>query len=406
METLASIVDYMIDNRGKNPPYFTEDGIQVVDAYTMGNMQYPQVINGTRFIDVKLFNSFIRCKTQKNDLLVTLVGDCGNTCLCAENQIIIQNLIGLRFKKNISQLYMYYYFKQNHIKQWIQNLNRGVAQPNVKVGDLMRMKLEIPNTFIQKKIASILNDYDQLIENNNRRIKILEDMAESLYKEWFVRFRFPGYKTAEFENGIPKGWEYKKFNEVFSYSRGISYSTEEIECDDGNNLINLKNISSFGGYRRDGLKKYDGKYKENQIVKYKDLVMGVTDMTQDRRTVGAVALIPNLTGVISADLVKLYSLNNISNIFSYCLFRYGFYSKLFSQFGNGANVIHLKPASIGNQKILIPDKNLIDLFVAKVEPLIDLIEYYNNTNDNLTMQRDALLPRLMSGKLEVSGGAN
>lgn len=127
--------------------------------------------------------------------------------------------------------------------------------------------------------------------------------------------------------------------------------------------------------------------------------MGITDMTQDRRTVGAVALIPNIRGIISADLIKLES--EIDNVFSYCLFKYGFYSKLISQFGNGANVIHLKPTSIKNQKILIPNEIIINKFAALINPTIDEIEKLNSENDLLTKQRDSLLPRLMSGKLEV-----
>ena len=124
-------------------------------------------------------------------------------------------------------------------------------------------------------------------------------------------------------------------------------------------------------------------------------------MTQDRRTVGAVALIPEISGVISADLVKLNS--KLSNVFSYCLFKYGFYSKLISQFGNGANVIHLKPSSIKNQKILLPTQDLIDRFVSLIEPTIDGIEKLNNEIELLTLERDYLLPRLMSGKLSVEG---
>jgi len=380
--------------------YSGGDAPKEISSERTAEFCYPIYSNGLE--KNGLYGYSKKATMNPDTITVSARGTVGAVFYRKEKYLPIVRLITLEAIKNrINSKYLYYYLFLNKLDGY------GTSQQQLTIPFVKKRKLLIfSDVFLQKKIASILDNYDQLIENNNRRIKILEDMAESLYKEWFVRFRFPGHENAEFENGIPNGWKYKKFSEVFSYSRGVSYSTEEIECDNGNNLVNLKNISSFGGYRRDGLKKYDGKYKENQIVKYKDLVMGVTDMTQDRRTVGAVALIPNLTGVISADLVKLYSLNNISNIFSYCLFRYGFYSKLFSQFGNGANVIHLKPASIGNQKILIPDKNLIDLFVTKVEPLIDLIEYYNNTNDNLTIQRDALLPRLMSGKLEVARGAN
>lgn len=264
-----------------------------------------------------------------------------------------------------------------------------------------RTKLNVPDLPTQKRIADILSAYDDLIENNNRRIALLEKAAQELYKEWFVRFRFPNHETTEFENGLPKGWEYVKFDDILSFDRGISYSSEEIDCEDGLNLINLKNIDAFGGFRRDGTKKYNGKYKESQVVKKGDLVIGVTDMTQDRRTVGAAALIPTIKGtsVISADLVKVVS--DMPNIYLYCLCRYGFYSKYFSQFANGANVLHLKPGALLNKKVLLPTKDLIEAFVEKASAIIELIDELNLANDNLIKQRDLLLPRLMSGKLEV-----
>ena len=295
-------------------------------------------------------------------------------------------------------IFAYYFLK--YLQPAIFNMQNGAAQPHVYAKDLNNLKVSIPSSdSLQTKIANVLSTYDKLIENNNKRIKLLEDMAESLYKEWFVRFRFPGYENMEFKNEIPKGWVYKNFSDIWKFSRGVSYSTEEIECEEGENLINLKNIASYGGFRRDATKLYAGKYKDEQVVKFKDLIMGITDMTQDRRTVGAVALIPNIRGIISADLIKLES--EIDNVFSYCLFKYGFYSKLISQFGNGANVIHLKPTSIKNQKILIPDEIIINKFAALINPTIDEIEKLNSENDLLIKQRDSLLPRLMSGKLEV-----
>ena len=127
--------------------------------------------------------------------------------------------------------------------------------------------------------------------------------------------------------------------------------------------------------------------------------MGVTDMTQDRRTVGSVALVPDIEGVISADLILLKS--SLSNIFSYYLIKAGGYSRLFSEFGNGANVIHLKPGQINNQKILIPTVDTINQFVKIVDKIINQINALEQKNDNLIKQRDLLLPRLMSGNLEV-----
>lgn len=216
-----------------------------------------------------------------------------------------------------------------------------------------------------------------------------------------MRFRFPGYENESFIEDIPSSWNYVQLGDIASFDRGISYSSDEINCDDGINLVNLKNIQSYGGFRRDGTKQYNGKYKDSQIVAAGDLILGVTDMTQDRRTVGSVALIPQISGTsaISADLVKVNL--KVANVFFYCMCRYGFYSKYFSQFANGANVLHLKPNVLLNKKILLPTAKLIEAFAEKVQPMIDILDDLNRQNDLLTKQRDLLLPRLMSGKLEV-----
>lgn len=241
----------------------------------------------------------------------------------------------------------------------------------------------------QQRIASILSAYDDLIENNNKRIKILEQMADNLYKEWFAY-----EKIKDISKEV-------RLKEIISIIRGVSYTTEEIETEEGTNLANLKNIQAYGGFRRDGLKLYAGKYKKEQIVSCGDLIMGVTDMTQDRRTVGYVALVPQVEGisVISADLIRISS--PIPNVFLYAMFKYGNVSKYISQFANGANVLHLKPQAILGIKILLPQQTLIDKYVNIASKFFNEIEYLSQMNCNLTKQRDMLLPRLMSGKLEV-----
>ena len=283
----------------------------------------------------------------------------------------------------------------------LNRLSGQAAQPGLAVSMLKKQKIQLPSSENQFRIAEIISVYDNLIDTNNKRIKLLEQMAENLYKEWFVRFRFPGYENEYFIEDIPSSWSYVQLGDIASFDRGISYSSDEINCDEGINLINLKNIQSYGGFRRDGTKQYNGKYKDSQIVAAGDLILGVTDMTQDRRTVGSVALIPQSLGIsaISADLVKVNL--KVPNVFFYCMCRYGFYSKYFSQFANGANVLHLKPNVLLNKKILLPTAELIEAFAEKVQPMIDIVDDLNRQNDLLTKQREMLLPRLMSGKLEV-----
>ena len=287
--------------------------------------------------------------------------------------------------------YIYYYLQIMHLEQY----NAGAGVPTLNQNHLQKLKIKVHEKDEQDEIAKILSVYDNLIENNNKRIKVLEQMIEELYKEWFVRLRFPNNEYYDHKDII----KYYKLHELCSFSRGISYSSDEIDCEEGLDLINLKNINAFGGFRRDGYKKYNGKYKNIHVVNTGDLVMGITDMTQNRRTVGSVALIPttNNLSVISADLVKINS--NIDKLYLYCLFKYGEISKYISQFANGSNVLHLRPDMIKNVLIPVAKEELIDKFVKIIRPLFKEVEFLYLKN--LIKQRDLLLPRLMSGKLEV-----
>lgn len=318
------------------------------------------------------------------------------------NTYLNQNIVRIIPNKDFNNIYLYYALKANKFSIYCVSRGQGSAnQASITLDTIFKFKFRAHYFSEQKKIGAILSAYDNLIENNNKRIKLLEQMAENLYKEWFIRFRFPGYENEYFIEDIPSSWSYVQLGDIASFDRGTSYSSDEINCDDGINLINLKNIQSYGGFRRDGTKQYNGKYKDSQIVAAGDLILGVTDMTQDRRTVGSVALIPQSLGIsaISADLVKVNL--KVPNVFFYCMCRYGFYSKYFSQFANGANVLHLKPNVLLNKKILLPTAELIEAFTEKVQPMIDIVDDLNRQNDLLTKQRDMLLPRLMSGKIEV-----
>lgn len=367
--------------------------IKIADATVSGKYIYKtkQYVND-------LGASYSR-KMKPGTLILSASGSLGIPHFLGVEGCIHDGWIYMDNIHDIDKQYLYYLLLT--MRPYFDNLSYGAAIQNINTSILSKTKIEVPSIQSQEKIGLMLSAYDNLTENNNKRIKLLEQMAESLYKEWFVRFHFPGYENEYFIEDVPSSWCYVQLGDIASFDRGISYSSDEINCDDGINLINLKNIQSYGGFRRDGTKQYNGKYKDSQIVAVGDLILGVTDMTQDRRTVGSVALIPQISGTsaISADLVKVNL--KVPNVFFYCMCRYGFYSKYFSQFANGANVLHLKPKVLLNKKILLPTAELIEAFVEKVQPMIDIVDDLNCQNDLLTKQRDMLLPRLMSGKLEV-----
>ena len=400
---IVKITDLGTVNRGKSKHRPRNDSI-------LYGGEYPFIQTG----DVKKANLHLVDYTQtyndmglkqsklwkKGTLCFTIAANIADSAILGMDACFPDSIIGFLPYENVSDTtYVKYLFDE--LKLYFQQISKGTTQDNLSLDKICRVKLRVPDYDTQVKVASILSTYDTAIENNNKRIRLLEQMAENLYKEWFVRFRFPGYEDTHFIEDIPSSWSYVQLGDIASFDRGISYSSDEINCDDGINLINLKNIQSYGGFRRNGTKQYNGKYKETQIVTPGDLILGVTDMTQDRRTVGSVALIPRIEGisVISADLVKVNL--KVPNIFFYCMCRYGFYSKYFSQFANGANVLHLKPNVLVNKKLLLPTSGLIESFTEKVQPMIDIVDHLNRQNDLLTKQRDMLLPRLMSGKLEV-----
>ena len=347
------------------------------------------------YLEEETFQFIKKYIIEEGDVAITIVANIGDIGYCdtdCDKLNLTENAVRLtKFnQKIVDSQYLAFYLGQPFMKQYMESLAAGAAQAKLGIYKIEKIKVPLPKIEYQRRIASILSAYDNLIENNNRRIRLLEQMVENLYKEWFA-----------YHNIVESSKEIR-LTDIVSIHRGLSYSSEEIECEEGNDLINLKNIQAFGGFRLEGTKKYNGKYKAEQVVKEGDLVMGVTDMTQDRRTVGSVALIPNISNlsVISADLIKLES--TIDNVFLYAMFRWGKVSKYISQFANGANVLHLRPQILKNIKVLLPKKELIDQYVSTVKPMIETINKLNTETANLTRQRDLLLPRLMSGKLEVN----
>lgn len=373
---------------------FTNQGVMFFRSELIGKTKHVDKSKGLLFISEETHKKLKRSQIKCGDLLFSIAGAyLGKLSLVAVDDVpsnTNQAVALIRFKPNVCNIdYVYYYMLQEWYNEYICSFNAQAAQPNINLEQISKLKLNLPSREKQDKIASILSVYDDLIENNNKRIKILEQMAENLYKEWFAY-----EKIKDISKEI-------RLKEIISIIRGVSYTTEEIETKEGTNLANLKNIQAYGGFRRDGLKLYAGKYKKEQIVSCGDLIMGVTDMTQDRRTVGYVALVPQVEGisVISADLIRISS--SIPNVFLYAMFKYGNASKYISQFANGANVLHLKPQAILGIKILLPSQFLIDKYVNIASKFFNEIEYLSQMNCNLTKQRDMLLPRLMSGKLEV-----
>ena len=292
------------------------------------------------------------------------------------------------------------YYLYRHLRSLdLSGYDTGASIPSMTQKTYNGIKVMLPSLPAQHRIASILSAYDNLIENNNKRIRLLEQMAENLYKEWFVRFRFPGHENAEFENGLPKGWKRVKICDVCNVTDGV-HNTVIDAPQSKYFLLSSKNIKAGKIVIGDNERTID----EDTFIKLrKRTKMSKGDiLLSSVGTIGEVCLLneeplyyefQRSVAIIKPDF-------SISNS---CLL-YEMFKVMRNDFVNAAHGAAQQCLFIGDlkkMKICLPSKTISDIFERKVRPIYNMISSISKQNENLSRQRDLLLPRLMSGKLEV-----
>lgn len=383
---------------------YTEEGTPIIMPKDMVNGKVSH--SSLMFVPEDCVSRLRRHQVAKGDLMVARKGDVRKCIYISEAEdgwLTGSDCLKVTLnKEQCEPRFVYYQLRSEYIGRWLEKISIGATMPSLNTGLLRGIELFIPPISIQRKIADILSAYDDLIGNNQKRIKLLEEAAQRLYKEWFVDLHFPGHEDAKIVDGVPEGWRFCKLDEVFDYVRGKSYKSEELSEEEGVLMVNLKNIRAFGGYNRNQEKRFTGKYKDSQIVRGGDVVMGITDMTKERRLVGHVALIPELGEkmTFSMDLIKLIP-KMVSNYFLYSTMYFGKFSEKISPLANGTNVLHLKPEAMMSLETLVPDKRTLDAYDRLVKPILKEIESLQNQCSFASEARDRLLPKLMSGEIEV-----
>lgn len=181
---LGELVKYVVDNRGKNPKYYCENGIPIIDNFMIKNNCYPNLKEATRFIDEDLFNNFIRKYNEVDDTLITLVGNgIGNIALFPkEKSVIIQNTLGLRFDEN--KKFMYYSMLSKNKE--IVSLDRGMAQPSIRQDELLNLEFLIPNDKEQNKISELMFNIDNLIMLHQQELDKLKNIKKACFQRMFL----------------------------------------------------------------------------------------------------------------------------------------------------------------------------------------------------------------------------
>ena len=345
-----------------------------------------------------------RYKVKTGDLLYARRGDVGrgslvgpaeNGWLCGTGCIKVSP-----DPDKVDSRYLFYLTSLPETVAWLVNHAKGTTMLNLNTGILASLPLEIEeNLETQKRIAGVLSAYDELIENNRKRIKLLEEAAQRLYKDWFVDLNFPSHETTPIHNGLPEGWRRGSLLDIAEVVRGCSYSSDEIAQGE-KTLINLGNLAPFGGFRTGYEKPFSGKFRADQGAAKGDVIMGLTE--QAAGLAGYAALLPSVpeNSVISADLVKLVPRESAPPEFIYALLRFGRLSDLISPLANGTKIKHLRPESLPRATALLPSAELMRRYAECVGPLYDEIDVLWQQIAAAREARDRLLPKLMSGEIE------
>lgn len=301
-------------------------------------------------------------------------------------------------KKKTTADYVYYLSQTHYVRQLAINSMTGASgRQRADAKFIGNIKWNFPEIETQNKVSDILSTYDNLIENNNKRIKLLEQMAENLYKEWFVRFRFPGYEDTEFEDGMPRGWVREKIGLHYNTCSGGTPSRKHEEYYTEGTIPWVKT-----GEIKDGIIIHTDECITEAGIKgssAKLLPQGAVVMAMYGVNIGMLAYLDSEMTCNQACCVfnDKNEINSRHYLFHY-LYSIRDYLLLI---GFGAAQQNLSQDLIKKVKIVIPPAELIKEFDKQKEPLYQTIRALMMQNDKLIKQRDALLPRLMSGKLEV-----
>lgn len=298
-------------------------------------------------------------------------------------------------KKLVLPLFLKYVFKTQSYYGFVNNYIGGAAQPGMNAKVFTKFNIPKFSLITQQKIASILSAYDRLIENNTRRIRLLEQMAENLYKEWFVRFRFPGHENVEMVNGLPKGWERVVASSIIDVMSGGTPKTAHQEFYNGNIPFYTPKDANDSIFVYNTLTNIT---EEGLVHCNSQLYPRNTLIITARGTVGKLSLLA-VPMAMNQSCFALQLKKGNNPFFLYYAIRTEV-AKL-KKMANGGVFDTIVVKSFDHIKLMVPSHSLMDNFNLKVCPILEKVRSLSYQNQLLTRQRDLLLPRLMSGKLEV-----
>jgi type I restriction enzyme S subunit len=429
---LGDLLELIIDYRGKTPKKlggdFVDAGIPVISAI---HIKRGKIIwsERERFVTTEMFQKWMKEPLKKGDVLLTSEAPLGEVAMVPSDAdlVLSQRLFALRTKSSLlDPKYLMYFLQSNTGQEELRGRSSGSTVVGIKQTELVNIPIPCPPILQQRLIGEILMTIDEKISENEKVSETLEDIASTVFKSWFVDFdpvkaKMSGKKPAgmsddvvelfpdsmeEVDGGLlPKGWTHDSLSKHISVTKGKSYKSSELE-DSETALVTLKSFARGGGYRFDGLKAFSGGYKSEQVVEPGELVVSFTDVTQAADVIGKPAIVLSnpqfslLVASLDVGIVRPKS-TKVGTYFLNQLFLTPMFNNHVRGYTNGTTVLHLGKGALEDFMFPLPSIRVLQAFEEFAKSIFSQIQSLYLQNLNLQDLRDSLLPRLISGELQI-----
>ncbi len=397
--TIGQIAEIIDGDRGVNYPKqddFSESGFCLF--LNTGNVTKQGFSFDTvQFISKEKDNSLRKGRLQRGDIVYTTRGTVGNAAFYSstipyDNVRINSGMVILRcFDDIVDNQFLYQVLKSNYYRPYFKKFCTGSAQPQLPIKNFSTISLDIPPQKTQKRIADILSAYDDLIENNQKQIKLLEEAAQRLYKEWFIDLRFPGHETTHVIDGVPEGWERKQLGELCTIQKR-AVTPEAIEPHTP--YIGLEHIprkdfclSSWGDASEISSNKY--------VFNKDDIIFG--QIRPYFHKVGFAIV----NGVASTDSFVMRPQENTWGLFLLTVSSEAFVNYSYQTCKEGAKMPRADWNQMKTYPVLVAENDIQRRFEEIISGIVQKVAALARQSKLLAEARDRLLPKLMSGDIEV-----
>jgi type I restriction enzyme, S subunit len=333
-------------------------------------------------------------------LIVAASGTLGYTQMLGVSGCVHDGWLYLTDFKGVDKHYLYYFFQWK--KEHFYNSAYGAAIQNINTEILRETEVALPPLAIQERIASILSTYDDLIENNTRRINLLTEMAQMIYREWFVNFRFPGHEKVRMVNSelgpIPEGWALKRLEEVANVNE---LSIKSSSAPERIRYIDIASVSTARIEKIDLLNFADAPGRARRIVRHGDIIWST--VRPNRRSYSLI-LTPEPNLIVSTGFAVLTA-TSVPYSYLYFTVTTDEFADYLTNHATGSAYPAVTGKEFEKAKLIVPNAPLRNHFHDIAEPTLNLSWCLHQRNVNLQITRDLLLPKLISGEIPIDAAA-